>query len=882
MTGDAAALSADAGPPLTVLTGPAGIGRSHLVRTLRQSMAGARRPVLEVRLAPPDRAEPWYLAGRVLAGLAPVPSRLVAGRDHGGPAELSAARFARVLRHRPGLVVLVDDVQWADVPSAEVLLAAVHELAGSQTRFIVALRTPADPAPVLADGFARLRTAGLAQILPVRPLTAGDAGALIHEQLQAVPHESLSAPLRRLSRGLPGALLAAIEGYRRTAALHIVDRRAYLLDPSTAPRIPADHDLTARVRHLEPATRAVARALAVLEPLGPTVPALIGDAVGVPSEEVHARLGTLRREGVARRDPGGWRVPVPAMAVALRAGLGPYERARVAQVAVEALWTGRARSADPGFLPDQVAAAGGLVKATVAVPLLRSRAAAAAVRSPAAAARWWGAAELLSGDPADRAEALISRIDAGLRAGRYGAVRADVRRVLGEHTAGLSVAARQEAELMALAGVRGERDMDAVRSVAAGEPWAPGGPSPTPVTRAAALTVLNRWAEAAGLLGRLRSHSHPPDGGAADTLGLLVAAVTGRTAPSFHDRPPAGADAGARSARRSAAAAIARCGVTLIADDRLEPGSATAVSELPAPERCLLDWRSGRWDAALDGALFAMAADLAVGRPPLQALVHRAAAEITAARGRPARARTVLDTARADEAPLRHVIDGAVAEIEWILGDAAGAARTAENALADAARHGLLLGTDELWLTVVELAMERGDDEAARTAAASATAAAAVLGTEASELRAAVARLISARDAAAAGEVVALARRAGRPYELARTLERVVRWTGRSPELLAEAYDLLGRLGALLHRSRLRPLMREHALGLRRSQTLAEGEQLLAVLVAEGLSNRELAAATQSSEKSVEGRLTRLFTRTGYRSRVELAAAVLVGDYGPG
>jgi DNA-binding NarL/FixJ family response regulator len=67
-----------------------------------------------------------------------------------------------------------------------------------------------------------------------------------------------------------------------------------------------------------------------------------------------------------------------------------------------------------------------------------------------------------------------------------------------------------------------------------------------------------------------------------------------------------------------------------------------------------------------------------------------------------------------------------------------------------------------------------------------------------------------------------------------------------------------------------------------RAQTLAEGERLLARLVADCLSNRQLAAATQSSEKSVEGRLSRLFNRTGYRSRVELAAAVLVGDAGLG
>jgi DNA-binding NarL/FixJ family response regulator len=60
---------------------------------------------------------------------------------------------------------------------------------------------------------------------------------------------------------------------------------------------------------------------------------------------------------------------------------------------------------------------------------------------------------------------------------------------------------------------------------------------------------------------------------------------------------------------------------------------------------------------------------------------------------------------------------------------------------------------------------------------------------------------------------------------------------------------------------------------------VAENERLLATLVTDGLTNRELATVLGASEKSVEGRLSRLFQRTGYRSRVELASAVLTGDY---
>jgi DNA-binding CsgD family transcriptional regulator len=874
-----AMLAEPGAPPLTLLTGPAGAGRSHLLRAVAQAARRAGRPVLQVRLAPEDRDEPWYLAGRVLAGLAPQPVRPAATRDFDVPAEPSGAALAHALGRRRGLVLLVDDVQWADPQSVAVLLDALHGPVGASVRCFAALRTGAPPVLGVAAGFQRLRAAGLARVAPVLPLSAADAEVVLRGAVQAVPHDSLSRPARRFSRGRPAALLAAVEGFRASGALRIADRRAYLTDTTAVVDIPAYQELATPVRALPAVTQSVARALAVLQPLGGAAPGLIAEALGMPVTEVVDHLGRLRREGIARRGGSGWRLPAPAVAVALRAALGPYERARLAQVAAEALWAGRACCADPAYLPDQVAAAGTLVDSAAALVLLRDRAAAAAVPAPADAARWWTAAAALSGDPADRAEALVCEAVAGMRAGRYGAARASLRRLLDGSVTGLAPATRQEAELLELACARGERDEDGVRSVAAGEPPVPGAPAPTPVTRAAAHTLLNRWGEAADLLPAVPAGT-PVDGGAAAMVTGTVAAVTGRSAAGL---PAEGEpDGGVGAGRRAAAYALAAYRMCLIVGDRAGADDPDEMI-LTATERALRDWRAGRWDAALDAAQFAMAADLAVGCHPAQAAVHRAAAETLLARGYPARARAVAEAARVDGAPLPHLPAVVLAEIEWALGNATTAARGAGDALAEAARHGVVLGTDELWLVVAERAMERGDTAAAQAAATSATAVAATLGTAASAARAAVARMIVGRDGTAADEAVARARDVGGPYELARTLERAVRWTGRTPGALGEAYELLGDLGAILHRSRLRQAMREYGLSVPgRAQTLAEGECLLARLVAEGLSNRHVAAATQSTEKSVEGRLTRLFTRTGYRSRVELAAAVLVADAGLG
>ncbi|MCO1580396.1 hypothetical protein M8C13_32045 [Crossiella sp. SN42] len=101
-----------------------------------------------------------------------------------------------------------------------------------------------------------------------------------------------------------------------------------------------------------------------------------------------------------------------------------------------------------------------------------------------------------------------------------------------------------------------------------------------------------------------------------------------------------------------------------------------------------------------------------------------------------------------------------------------------------------------------------------------------------------------------------------------------------APSLLCESYDRYGQLDALLSRSWLRTLMRGHGVTVPgRQTTVAENERLLAVLVTEGLGTQQLATVLQASARSVEGRLSRLFQRSGYRSRVELATAMLTGHF---
>ncbi|XUL93695.1 LuxR C-terminal-related transcriptional regulator [Streptomyces galilaeus] len=100
-----------------------------------------------------------------------------------------------------------------------------------------------------------------------------------------------------------------------------------------------------------------------------------------------------------------------------------------------------------------------------------------------------------------------------------------------------------------------------------------------------------------------------------------------------------------------------------------------------------------------------------------------------------------------------------------------------------------------------------------------------------------------------------------------------------APLLLREAYDLFGQCGAALERFHTRAAMRAAGITVPgRRQATVESEQLLATLIAEGLTNRQIAVVLRLTEDAVANRLSRLFARTGLRSRTEVVTAVLT-DY---
>src|SRR5690606_32552227 len=130
---------------------------------------------------------------------------------------------------------------------------------------------------------------------------------------------------------------------------------------------------------------------------------------------------------------------------------------------------------------------------------------------------------------------------------------------------------------------------------------------------------------------------------------------------------------------------------------------------------------------------------------------------------------------------------------------------------------------------------------------------------------------------AALDEALAHHARAPVPFEHARTL-LVLGSTLRRRRKQAKARDALSRghaeferLGARLWADRARAEMAR--IGGRRAggAVLTASERELAALVAQGRSNREAAAALFVTPKTVETKLSRIYTKLGIRSRTQLA-----------
>jgi ATP/maltotriose-dependent transcriptional regulator MalT len=321
------------------------------------------------------------------------------------------------------------------------------------------------------------------------------------------------------------------------------------------------------------------------------------------------------------------------------------------------------------------------------------------------------------------------------------------------------------------------------------------------------------------------------------------------------------------------------CGAMDLLKERGMPPEA-----LPPTTHFLLLHLQGRWDDALALARGMVAKDQTFIAAPQHHLFTAGTAAILLARGKPAgAARLIAGERGTHEGHVEISLDVAEAAVLRTMGRPDAAEHILRRGLQEADARGYLYGTDEL---AAALATLRAEDGRADAAAACLWRLEELAGRTGSGRTRLLYLLASARvreqgsDAVREmlHEAVDLARSRGQPFETAVTLTAAAGDAG-SPELLHEAYELYGETGSLLSRFHTRAALREAGLTVPgRKQATAENEQLLATLITEGLTNRQIATVLRLSEDAVANRLSRLFARTGLRSRTEVVSAMLTGN----
>ncbi len=634
------------------------------------------------------------------------------------------------------------------------------------------------------------------------------------------------------------------------------------------------------------------------------------DAVDVPDPDDAAFRGRGR----------GWRLRLPLTAHAVRERLGPLERSRLSATAVEALWADRdaAGTTDAGtpwittaalpneadavaYVADRVAEAGSLVDVDRAVAELTAAARRLHPDSEGRGVlRWCRAAGHLVERPADRVAALHRYARAAYNAGDHRTARTIAESILRNLADVLGPRALQDTAALFTAATGNDLDWRVLSRLATAQWWdelrLPG--LATVTGRALALGRLERWHELLDLLSRTEPLW------ATDTNARVMPAYFRAVAELALGRPErfreslALPEASYLDAGHLYALATAMFDELLSGRDlRAAQSLLTAQGLTPEalPPAGLFLWRhlQGRWDEALEVARWMLANNRTSTSAADSHLIPARTAAILLARGRTTSARRLVDSARGRaEGPLEYSLDAAEAEVLRTLGDPAGAEKVLRRGLAAADVNGHVAGTDELWASLAEVHTEEGRVGEAADCLARLERISDRTGSGRTRLRylLASARVLrqDGRPCAAREhlrEAVELARARSQPFETAVTLVAAAAEAGAGasggggagpPALLHEAYELFGGSGAALSRFRTRAAMRAAGITVPgRKQATTENEQLLATLIAEGLTNRQIATVLRLSEDAVANRLTRLFARTGLRSRTEVVTAVL-------
>ncbi|NJQ02545.1 helix-turn-helix transcriptional regulator [Streptomyces zingiberis] len=740
--------------------------------------------------------------------------------------------------------------------------------------------------------------------------------------------------------GNPGTVLNTLADLRERGRLTVFRGRLCLRAPSEPIELPAGHPLLRRVAALgEPAGRLLS-AVAVWDGVGVSDLPLLAEVIGARLADCGRALDELIDAEVLVADPAG-RVSCrcPALAASAAASRGDQGGAALhAEIARRLLaedpLEGGAGSA---ALADHIALGGPAVTLDAPrVTRLLGLAAGAEAEQPERAAGWYAAAlrHLPPGEP-EHARTLYRLLDLVLRTGRYELLRDVLARAAEQGL--LDCSARRGgpdrppepgraavgSPLIRLAavvaalhsgeppagepalsvldeGITGREPMgfapwwfgrppapggepggrEADTPDGSGGPGGPGGPDASDSPDASDTSDASCISEVS-----VSSEGSPAPGIPAGAPNLLPAGRLDLLTTALAGDPGAFERAWRRSGRSVPSAELGRLHRAAAVADiatvaRLVLGDRYRVPEtgvLGVYRRVVRGYARADWSQAMSAAR-----ELELSYPG-ETLAHQGArlfaAEICAARGETRQAAQWLDDA--EPAP------GLVVMRAWVrigLLSHAGAGRRVPPLVRRLSgrlrREGVVAGLDLLLMRAVRIAAFTDDHQGAASLLEEIELARRDLGTEAAESLA-LARGLVRRDLRQARRAAELARRRGDLPSLLCLCLVVARFAEDPRPWLREAHALATQCDASVPLAHVRAVTRERGVPAPRARGRREDsavtERRIVELIGEGLTNRQIALRLRISEKTVENHLTRLFARTGVRSRVELAAVSLGG-----
>jgi ATP/maltotriose-dependent transcriptional regulator MalT len=400
---------------VVIVTGPAGVGKSTLLAEAVRLAAEGGIQAFSGGGDPAARAVPF---GPILDALVSTDEPPV---DPARLHELSRSpdqRFwllrelqeglEQAARSEPLLVVL-DDLQWADAATARALITLSRRLATHQISWLLALR-PGELADAAQDAVRRLESAGASEIR-LGPLDETAVAQIARDMLGGEPDEALQEVLSRVD-GQPFLLTELLRGLRAEKMVNVDGGIVRLAAGARLPRRLVDWVVSQLARLTAPARDAAEMASVLGHSF--SLDELAG-LLGRPPMDLRSEIREAIAAGLLTEDGNRLGFRHDLVREAVDASLPKAVRRSMRRTAVEVMLQHGASAADVAQLVMDVAEPGDIA----AAGLLRRAAAQIGRMSPAVAVPLSRRAlDLIPRGGPERGEAVVQAIDLLVQAGR--------------------------------------------------------------------------------------------------------------------------------------------------------------------------------------------------------------------------------------------------------------------------------------------------------------------------------------------------------------------------------------------------------------------------------------------------------------------------------